>query len=312
MATSTFAGIYLLSIEWVSTKYRVFGGALVAVSFPLGEILLGFVAMYIHDFRTLIRVLYTPGLAIIIYLWIVPESVRWLLVHGKVDRAIKILQRIASVNGKTLSDKSIESIKMTYSSPISKDKMSHQKDTEKNSLPEFNGKKDKFGMILKSKSLCIRLFSCCYLWMVCCFCYYGLSTFSTHLPSGNRYSNFIFVASVEIPGLFVAFILLNHMKRRVLLFCAFFVTAISIIITPLIPADNSNLVLPLFMLGKASITCAFNALYIFTAEQWPTSLRSSIMNTCSMIGRIGAMIAPNVLVISQKNFIITFHLNKKK
>lgn len=292
MATSTFAGIYVLSIEWVSTKYRVLGSTVVALSFPMGEMLLGLVAMHIHDFRTLIRVLYTPGLAVIVYLWLIPESVRWLLVNGQVDRAVKILKRIASVNGKNLSDKSIELINLNYSPNLAA--KNDQNSAENRSLLQT------FGLILKSKTLCLRLVNCCYLWMVCCFCYYGLSWYSTHIPSGNRYTNFIFVAAIEIPGIFIALLLLTRMKRRILLFSTFFLTAISIMITPWIPKENSNLILPLFMFGKASITCAFNALYIFTAEQWPTNLRSTIMNTCSMIGRIGAMVAPHILVTKEK------------
>lgn len=109
----------------------------------------------------------------------------------------------------------------------------------------------------------------------------------------------------------MALLLLNRMRRRILLFGAFVTTAISVIITPWIPAHHAYLVLPLFMLGKASITCAFNVLYIFTAEQWPTNLRSTILNTCSMIGRIGAMIAPHVLVINaeESKFAAHFFVN---
>lgn len=78
--TCTYAGTYVLAIEWASTKYRVLGTTLITLSYPLGEMLLGLIAMYIHDFRMLIRVLYTPGLVVIAYLWLAPESIRWLLV----------------------------------------------------------------------------------------------------------------------------------------------------------------------------------------------------------------------------------------
>lgn len=88
---------------------------IVAIGFPMGEILLGVFAMFIHDFRYLLRVLYAPGVFFIIYLWLVPESIQWLLVRGRVERAIKILQRTASMNGKVLSQKSIEMIKLKYS-----------------------------------------------------------------------------------------------------------------------------------------------------------------------------------------------------
>lgn len=56
MGTSTYAGTFILGIEWVHTDYRVLGSMIVALAFPIGEILLGVFAMFIHDFRYLLRV----------------------------------------------------------------------------------------------------------------------------------------------------------------------------------------------------------------------------------------------------------------
>lgn len=299
MGSVTFVGIYVLALEWVNAKYRIFGSILVAISFPLGEMLLGFVALYVHDYRDVIRILYTPGLLLIVYLWIVPESVRWLLVTGQIERAINILKRIAYVNGKELSEKSIELIKATYSDesqsktdPMSKD------NNENHSIIQS------LYSIFKSKVLCLRFLNCSYQWINCCFCYYGLSLIATQVPSENRYISFIFIVAIEIPGILIALPLLNHMKRRILLFGALTSTAISTIATAcFISAEYPTIVLLFFMLGKCSITLAFNAIYIFTAEQWPTSVRSTVVNSCSMIGRTGAMIAPMTAIMVYNNKI---------
>ncbi|XP_055299839.1 organic cation transporter protein-like [Sitodiplosis mosellana] len=288
MGTSCFAGMYVLALEWVNSRKRVLGSVIVAISFPVGEILLGLVAMYVHDFRTVIRILYTPGLFLVVYFYIVPESVRWLLVSGRVERAIQILKRTARVNGKTLSDKSIEMIKMTY-----KPNPSDGETTESNSIAQS------LKSIFKSKVLFFRFLNNCYQWMNCCFCYYGLSLIATQLPGENRYTSFIFVVAIEIPGLLIALPLLNRINRRILLFGALSVTAFSTIVTSLIPAENSTVILLLFMLGKCTITLAFNSLYVFTAEQWPTNVRTTIINACSMIGRIGSMLAPSIVLLAQ-------------
>lgn len=107
--------MYILGIEWVSSRYRVWGGTIIGISFPVGEILLGFAAMYIHNYRYLLRTLYIPGMLIIVYYWLVPESVRWLLIQGRIDRAITILRQNAKFNGKILSEKSIGLIRSRYS-----------------------------------------------------------------------------------------------------------------------------------------------------------------------------------------------------
>lgn len=292
LGTSTFGGMYVLVLEWVNSKYRIYGTVLVSLSFPLGEILLGVVALYVHDFRHVIRIFYTPGLFLLAYLFLVPESVRWLLVTGRVDRAIAILKRMARVNRKQLSEKSIELLRLKYSpQSISLDNTDGKTITETPSLCKS------LGSIIKSKTLCFRLMICCYQWMNCCFCYYGLSLVATHVPGENRYKSFIFVVAIEIPGLLIALPLLNRMKRRYLLVGALSLTAFSTTATSLIPKENSTIILLFFMVGKMSITCAFQSLYIFTAEQWPTNVRTTITNCCSMVGRIGSMLAPMTAIL---------------
>lgn len=279
-----------MAIEWLSKDYRVLGGMLLALSFPFGEVLLGVVAMYIHNFRHLIRVLYTPALFAFVYMWLVPESTRWLLVTGRVDRAVHILKRTATVNGKELKEESIKILYSTYSS----ESIANRQNECINENPSML---KSFGLLIKSKKLVFRFLKCCYLWMACCFCYYGLSLSAISIPGENRYTSFISIVIFEIPGILIAIPLLKRMKRRYLMFGLLFVTATSTLVTAFIPEDKSLIILLFFMIGKASITCAINTVYVFTAEQWPTNIRTTIMNSCSMIGRVGSMVAPMTAVL---------------
>lgn len=277
----------------MSSKYRAIGTTFIVTSFPIGEMLLGVVAMYIHNFRYLLRIMYTPGLFVIFYIWLVPESPRWLLSTGRVDRAIKVLKQIAAFNGKTLSESSIDMLLEQHTS----EEINKIENNEKLSIFQ------QLQLIIASKKLGLRLLNCCYQWVTCCFCYYGLSLISTHIPGENRYMSFIMVQAVEIPGALLPGLLLNRYGRVKLMFASLTLSGISAFIAPWIPADKSIYVLLLFMVGKASITFALNILYIFTAELWPTNIRTTIMNLCSMTGRIGAIFAPltALLVSSMTN-----------
>lgn len=97
---------------------------------------------------------------------------------------------------------------------------------------------------------------------------------------------------VEIPGALLPAFFLNRFGRKKLLFCSLALSGTAAMISPLIPKDQTMMVLILFMIGKSSITFALNVVYCFTAEMWPTNLRTVIMNSCSMIGKIGAVAAP--------------------
>lgn len=76
VGAASYESSYVLAIEWVTSKYRVTGSTIQSIAYALGEMLLGLVAMYVHDFRLLMQILYVPGMFIFIYFWIVPESVR--------------------------------------------------------------------------------------------------------------------------------------------------------------------------------------------------------------------------------------------
>lgn len=292
--TCTFAGIYILGIEWVSSKYRVVGSTFVSLAFPIGEMLIGFAAIYINDYRILLRTMYFPGLLIVFYFWLVPESVRWLLVTGRIDRAIKILKRTASINGRTLSDKSIETLKLRYA-PATVIKVDTKAETHNVQATTFS---HSIRVIATSRTLLTRFLICCFQWITCCYCFYGLSLISTYIGD-NGYASFIMVAAVEIPGILLSIPTLQYFHRRHIMCTTLTIAGVAMLAAPFVPKDSYAMILILFLIAKCSITLTFNNLYIYTAEQWPTSLRTTIMNSCSMIGRTGAMVAPLTPLLAQ-------------
>lgn len=49
------------------------------------------------------------------------------------------------------------------------------------------------------------------------------------------------------------------------------------------------------MIGKMCASASYAIIYLYTSELFPTSIRNTGMGACSMMARIGAMIAPKVL-----------------
>lgn len=65
--------------------------------------------------------------------------------------------------------------------------------------------------------------------------------------------------------------------------------------------DLSWLALIAYLLGKGCVAMAFGAVYLYTSELFPTSLRHSLLAMCSMIGRIGSILAP------QTPLLVNYH-----
>jgi uncharacterized membrane protein len=66
--------------------------------------------------------------------------------------------------------------------------------------------------------------------------------------------------------------------------------------------DTAKLIV--FLAGKFAITIAFTVIYVFTAELFPTELRHSMLGTCSMVGRIGSIIAPQTPLLVSILFLL--------
>lgn len=64
------------------------------------------------------------------------------------------------------------------------------------------------------------------------------------------------------------------------------------------------------MIGKLTITSSYGAIYVFTAEQFPTVIRNVGLGASSTFARIGGVIAPYVihLVIYDFNFLIILNI----
>lgn len=272
---------FVLSVEWVSTKHRVLSCTVVSLFYPLGEMLLGILAMHIPSMRTLILTLYLPGLFVAFYYWLIPESVRWLVVTGRRKRALIILQRAAKANHRELSEKS---------KSIVYDKC---KEALLKSGDDGNTSTIPISSIFKSKVLALRLLNCSICWIVCVHVFYGMSVSATKIDGDdNKYLSFILVVFAEIPASIITYYLSDRLGRKPTLFSGLTVAGLAAICSPFVPAHLTFLKRVLFFTGMCSISVAFSMLYIYTAELWPTKLRNFLMNLCSMIGRIGAMAAP--------------------
>ncbi|XP_055906949.1 solute carrier family 22 member 7-like [Eupeodes corollae] len=274
-----YATIFILGLELVGQKARVLSCTLLTVFTVFGKVSLAIAAKMYPNWRTILQIFYTPALAHIILLWILPESVRWLLSQGEEVKAAQILQKAAHVNKRKLSDLTIERLLVD-----NRQKLSEEKST--------------FPIRQCFKALFWRIFNCALCWFTHVLVYYGLSLNSISL-GGNKYDNFMLMSLIEIPGLVMPFWTMDRFGRRYSLFGCLIVCGICLSATILVESNVYGLQLALFLIGKLSITASFQVLYFFTSEIFPTNVRNSLLSFCSMFGRIGSMVAPQTPLMAK-------------
>lgn len=96
--------------ELVGPKFRVVTSATCSSMFAVGQVVLGGVAWLVQPWRYMILTLHIPCFLIISYYWILSESVRWLLSKCRYDEARQVLEKVARVNKKEISEKSLNAL----------------------------------------------------------------------------------------------------------------------------------------------------------------------------------------------------------
>lgn len=274
----------MLSVEWVSTKYRVLSATATSAFYPLGEVLLGVLAMYLPSLRGFILAMYLPGLIVAFYYWLIPESVRWLVVTGRHERALKTLKWQAKANRKELS---------RNAQKIIHEKCTKALEAREAAKTTHVTSSTSLAAICRSGVIPLRLATCSMCWIAVVHAYYGMSVSSTKIEGDdNKYLSFIVVVCAEIPAVLITYFVTNRMGRRLTLCGGMTVAGLAIIASAFVPVEQTLITRILFFGGMMSISVAFNTLYIYTAEIWPTSQRNTLMNICSMVGRFGGMAAP--------------------
>lgn len=208
---------------------RVLGGNIISCTFAIGQAIVALIAWAIPEWRTLTRVLYAPSLLFIFYIFLIEESVRWLLSKGKKKEAARIIFKVAATNKRKLSPETIKQLT---------DESAEQEE-EKPSLGDINDQPSLALQVLKSRVIMIRLCICSFWWITVTFIYYGLSINSVSL-AGNSYVNYILTALVEIPGYCISVLTLDRFGRKSSIMTAFFICGISLVCLPFIPGRKYN------------------------------------------------------------------------
>ncbi|XP_077289122.1 solute carrier family 22 member 4-like [Arctopsyche grandis] len=284
VGSGAYSASFILGIEITIPEKRVLGSTIMNVVCGIATISLGVAAWLVPNWRYLLRFIYFPSVIMILSFWLIPESVRWLFVKGRKSEASRIIQKAAKMNGVSLSEKVSK-----YLEHISAEEGDYGGAENKKS-----SKKLPLRAVFKSRILILRLIVCAFCWMTNAFVYYGLSLNAVSImgSKNNPYLNFILVSVVELPAQAVVVLMLDTVGRRICLCSSLIGSALSCFAFILIPSEQQGIGLVAYLLGKLFITVSFNVIYIYTTELFPTSLRHSIMSCCSMLGRIGSMLAP--------------------
>ena len=266
-------------LEFVGGKWNtIIGGGLEYV-WVCGWLLLAALAYIFRDWRELMLYSSVPSLLSFLLYWLIPESPRWLLSMGRMEEAEAIVKTAAEFNQTTLpSDWTLKSVQ-------------REKVRRANVLDMFRYP------TMRMKTLILY-----YNWFVNAFAYFGLTMNMGTLGGSDVLLNFTISGILEIPAYSAAIILLLYFGRRVPYYCSMLLCGASLLSIMLIPRgvyadDWPATAIALF--GKSCITFSWAVLFIYSAELFPTEIRTSGIGSASFIGRFGGILAPWVGLLAK-------------
>ena len=100
-------------MEYVGPEKRTLvSNVPLAFFLTLGAASLPWIASALGDWRMFSIVTSAPLALTILAWWVVPESARWMVLRGRIDKTLDTLKMIASINGQTVPDSVYEEFKV--------------------------------------------------------------------------------------------------------------------------------------------------------------------------------------------------------
>ncbi|XP_042355759.1 solute carrier family 22 member 6 [Plectropomus leopardus] len=271
---------FSLIVEWIPTRVRTVVGTITGYCYTVGQLLLAVIAYFIRDWRWLTLAVSLPFYVFFLISWWFHESSRWLALSNKPEQAIKNLRSVAKFNGRREEGEKID-LKMLQES------MKKEMSCSQGSYSVL----DLFRTpTMRNMTICLSA-----VWLSTSFAYYGLAM-DLQKFGVDIYLIQVIFGAVDIPAKVVITVTMSFVGRRPSQSGALIIAGITILINLLVPYDYQMARTSLAVIGKGCLAASFNCCYLYSGELYPTIIRQNGMGWVSMMARVGAMVAPMVLL----------------
>ncbi|XP_050674463.1 organic cation transporter protein-like [Leptidea sinapis] len=265
---------YVIVLEFAGSEYRITTSALFHIPFGLGILILAVLGYFLTDYLHLQLAISLPCALLLFYVCLLPESPRWLLAVNKTMEAISLMERIAKINNQPTEG--IERQVQIY-------RMEHLR---------VSDRRESAMDIIRCSYMRLNIFISSFIWFTCSCCFYGAEYYVRQISEDIH---IIVVASGTacVCGCLIAIPLIKLMNRVSLILICNVISSACLLINCVIPEGVEYIVI-----GCIEILLSFTVfvvIYLYCAELFPTTVRSSALGISSTMISIGAIIAPYIV-----------------
>ena len=269
----TYNVIFVYCMEHFGGKWSVFFGVGFQFPWAVGFCALPAIAYAVPDWVWLQLTVSVPLVLFIPIGVFMPESPKWLLSNGKIEKAEKVVKKIVKFNKK----------KCFLSDDVKLEPLTLNAENEA-----------KFADLFKTPNLRKVTLIQYFIWFSTALVNFGLNiNGGVLLPDASFYINFLLGGILQFPAYGLAILVIVYTGRRIPLSGTFFLGGISLFVM-LAVLDDNTWSLVFSNIGKFGMSASFAIVYLYAAEIFPTVLRASGLGSSSMWARIGGIVAPIV------------------
>lgn len=315
---------FSLLMEFLPASVRGRWGLALAAFWAMGAVFESLVALVVvpaHGWRWLVVISSTPLGIMLILSWVLVESPRWLIAKGMTEQAKASLQAVAKHNGKELPEGELNQPISDSSSSVSEIMTTGARSFSFKIWtlwfvvaflyyghillqPEMIANENSGARCSYVKGVCAQLGqSTCIKRQMCSWT--GLHCVASNTVNSARvvdycmrqltrpdYVSTLWASVGELPGLMAASLVIDGIGRRPLLGYAYGLCALSFLV--LLTCTGRNAETLLFFMARGASCGAFQAIYVYTNELYPSTVRATAMGLSSSMSRAGLMLTPFV------------------
>ncbi|XP_038664779.1 solute carrier family 22 member 13b isoform X2 [Scyliorhinus canicula] len=272
--SGTLVNAFVLGIEWSGASQRTLAAVFSHCAFSVGQMVLAGLAYEIRDWRMLQLTISCPMIIFLFYIWVLPESARWLITKGRYKVAKKYIINAAIINKRVVPETLLDQIVT-------------EKEIQQASILD----------LFKAPRLRRITLILITIWFINSFVYYGL-TFNVGSFGMNIYLTLFIFGLVDILRASCIW-LLNVFGRKKCQGGFMLLSGIACLLMLAFTEDMPMEITILAVIAKLGISCSFTTAYVYSVELFPTIIRQSGIGLVSMSARIGCIIVPMFILVQQ-------------